>query len=76
MQYEPVFMLCYQKHFKEITMSIKKKLTKIAQFYLGMTTFIILITGCSGGGSSSSTAASSTTTGVTTPSKVSVVNTN
>ena len=59
-------------------MNIKHKLMAIAKLGIGLTALTLLIAGCSGGGSSSASnnAAGGTVTGVSTPSKVSVVNTN
>lgn len=62
-------------------MNIKHTLTALVKFGLGLTTFALLISACSGSSSTSSTSSTSSSTsdpvvGVTTPSKVSVVSTN
>jgi ABC-type glycerol-3-phosphate transport system substrate-binding protein len=56
-------------------MKIKHKPTAFAKLGIGLTALTLLLAGCSGGGSSSSDNGG-TVTGVSTPSKVSVVNTN
>jgi len=65
-------------------MKIKYRFNAISQIGIGLTAIAFLLAGCSGGSSSSSSAgggsggsgSGTTTTGVSTPSKVSVVNTN
>lgn len=53
------------------------KLTSIAKLGIGITALTFLLAGCGGGGGSSSSAASSgAVDGISTPSKVSIVNTN
>ena len=49
-------------------------ISKLTALGLGLATFILLLSGCSGG--SSSGGGGGAVTGVSTPSKVSVVNTN
>lgn len=55
-------------------MNIKQKLPAILKQLISITTFTLILAGCSGGSSASSDGG--TVTGVSTPSKVSVVNTN
>jgi hypothetical protein len=57
-------------------MKIKYKLKVTSQIGIGLTAIALLLAGCSGGSSSSSSGGGGTTSGVSTPSKVSVVNTN
>lgn len=56
-------------------MKIQHKLTAITKLGIGITAITLLLAGCSGGASSSS-GGGGAVTGVSTPSKVSVVNTN
>lgn len=58
-------------------MNIKHKLTSFAKLGIGLAAFTFLLAGCGGGSSPSTTSTTSgTVAGVTTPSKVAVVNTN
>ena len=56
-------------------MTSKHKTRAISQIGIGLAALALLLAGCSGGSSSSSSGGSAVT-GVSTPSKVSVVNTN
>ena len=54
-------------------MKIQQKIKAITKLGIGITAITFLLAGCNGGGSSSS---GGSVSGVSTPSKVSVVNTN
>lgn len=54
-------------------MNFQHKIKPIATLCIGITTLLLLVTGCSG--SSSSSSSNGSVSGVATPSKVSVVNT-
>jgi hypothetical protein len=69
-------MFIYYQSQKGKTMKIQHKIKAITKLGIGITAITFLLAGCSGGGSSSGGGGGGSVSGVSTPSKVSVVNTN